>query len=106
MLYDGKYASKTRAKSNKWSLCGVALYLIISHELFKVKKKGAPKHALKSIKNQISPELLTAATSALTEATMISVWIPAPQLTEPSGLEMPMYAAALDFEDCSTAFSV
>ena len=29
MLYDGKYASKTRAKSNKWSLCGVALYLFL-----------------------------------------------------------------------------
>ena len=27
MQDDGKYASKTRAKSNKWSLCGVALVL-------------------------------------------------------------------------------
>ena len=27
MQDDGKDASKTRAKSNKWSLCGVALFL-------------------------------------------------------------------------------
>ena len=29
MQDDGKYASKTRAKSNKWSLCGVALILLL-----------------------------------------------------------------------------
>ena len=35
MQDDGKYASKTRAKSNKWSLCGVAfiLYIILSASL-------------------------------------------------------------------------
>lgn len=57
---------------------------------FKFNRIGRTEARPEAIHNQISPELFTAATSALTEATMISVWIPAPQLTDPSGLEMPI----------------
>ena len=69
------------------------------------KESGIPQAEMPRKSFRYFPMRLMADTSALTDAAMMSSCVPAPQDTSPSGVLIPTYAMALEFDPCSMACS-